>query len=117
MPRGMGGKTAPMALVVAILLILVLIVLGGAIVGLTLTLLGYVVTGLVIGALARLVLPGRVPISLLATVLYGIAGALAGGILADALGLGAVLEFVVAVGVAAALIAVFAGSSRRPALR
>jgi uncharacterized membrane protein YeaQ/YmgE (transglycosylase-associated protein family) len=46
------------------------------------------VGGLVIGALARLVLPGPDPMSWLATLGYGIAGSFLGGILGRMLGLG-----------------------------
>ena len=46
------------------------------------------VGGLVIGLLARLVLPGPDPMSVLATVGYGLAGSLVGGILGRVLGLG-----------------------------
>lgn len=40
-------------------------------------------TGLVVGALARLALPGRDPMSLGQTMLIGIGGSLAAGLLAD----------------------------------
>jgi uncharacterized membrane protein YeaQ/YmgE (transglycosylase-associated protein family) len=39
------------------------------------------VTGLVVGALARLALPGRDPMSLFQTMLIGIAGSLAAGLI------------------------------------
>ena len=44
--------------------------------------------GLIIGALARLVLPGPDPMSWLATIGYGIAGSIIGGIVGRMLGLG-----------------------------
>jgi uncharacterized membrane protein YeaQ/YmgE (transglycosylase-associated protein family) len=40
------------------------------------------VTGLIVGALARLALPGRDPMSLLQTMLVGIAGSFAAGLVA-----------------------------------
>ncbi len=46
------------------------------------------VGGLIVGALARLVLPGPDPMSWLATIGYGIAGSFVGGILGRILGLG-----------------------------
>ena len=46
------------------------------------------VGGLVIGLLARFVLPGPDPMSVLATIGYGLAGSLVGGILGRMLGLG-----------------------------
>lgn len=45
-------------------------------------LIGLLVAGLVIGALARLALPGRDPIGIPATILLGIAGSLLGGVVA-----------------------------------
>ena len=47
--------------------------------------LGLIVIGIVIGVLARLVLPGRQPIGVGLTVLLGIGGALVGGIVASAI--------------------------------
>ena len=44
--------------------------------------------GLIVGALARLVLPGPDPMSWLATLGYGIAGSIIGGIVGRLLGLG-----------------------------
>ena len=46
------------------------------------------VAGLVVGALARLVLPGADPMSWLATLGYGVAGSFIGGIIGRMLGLG-----------------------------
>ena len=54
--------------------------------------LGLIVIGIVIGIIARLVLPGRQRISAGMTVLLGIAGALVGGIIASAIGTGDIFE-------------------------
>ena len=62
-----------MAVVVALLVIVVILLVAGSLVGLAFSLLWLVLTGLIIGALGRLVLPGKHDISLLATVLVGIA--------------------------------------------
>ena len=43
--------------------------------------LGLIVVGLVIGALARLIKPGRQRMSILATLLLGIVGAVIGGVI------------------------------------
>jgi uncharacterized membrane protein YeaQ/YmgE (transglycosylase-associated protein family) len=49
--------------------------------------LGWIVFGLIVGALAKLVMPGRDPGGIIVTMLIGIAGALLGGFLGRALGL------------------------------
>jgi uncharacterized membrane protein YeaQ/YmgE (transglycosylase-associated protein family) len=54
--------------------------------------LGLIIIGIVIGILARLVLPGRQPIGMWMTILLGIAGALVGGIVASAIGEGDIWE-------------------------
>jgi uncharacterized membrane protein YeaQ/YmgE (transglycosylase-associated protein family) len=66
----------------------------------------WLITGLVIGGLARLLVPGRQRIGLGLTLLIGIAGALFGGIVTAAiLGPGhVVITFIVALIVAALLI-------------
>jgi uncharacterized membrane protein YeaQ/YmgE (transglycosylase-associated protein family) len=45
------------------------------------TILGLILVGLVVGALARLAVPGRNPIGLLGTIAVGIAGSLGAGLL------------------------------------
>jgi uncharacterized membrane protein YeaQ/YmgE (transglycosylase-associated protein family) len=54
--------------------------------------LGLIIIGIVIGILARLVLPGRQRIGVGLTVLLGIGGALVGGIVASAIGTGDIWE-------------------------
>lgn len=66
----------------------------------------WLITGLVIGAVAHLLVPGRQRIGVLLTILIGIAGALLGGIITAAL-LGPghlIITFIVALVVAAVLI-------------
>lgn len=46
------------------------------------SILGYILIGLVVGLLARLVVPGRTRIGLLATIVVGVIGAVVGGWLA-----------------------------------
>lgn len=49
--------------------------------------LGWIVFGLIVGALAKLVMPGRDPGGVIVTILLGIVGAVLGGFLGRALGL------------------------------
>jgi uncharacterized membrane protein YeaQ/YmgE (transglycosylase-associated protein family) len=49
--------------------------------------LGWILFGLVVGALAKLIMPGRDPGGIIVTMLLGIAGAVLGGFLGRALGL------------------------------
>ena len=103
-----------MIILIVLLAIILLFVLGIAVLGLVFKLLWLALVGLIIGALARAILPGRQDIGVLATALYGIGGSLLGGVIAHVLGLGTILEFVTAVAVAAGLIA-FLGGRGRPA--
>lgn len=62
--------------------------------------LGWIIIGLLAGAVAKLLMPGRDPGGIIVTILLGIAGALLGGFLATALGLGVggtIWNFVLAV--------------------
>jgi uncharacterized membrane protein YeaQ/YmgE (transglycosylase-associated protein family) len=99
-------------LLLILLVLVVMIVLGIAVLGVVLELLWWVLVGIVIGALARLVLPGIQPIGWLGTIAAGIAGAILGGVLGDALGGNGLLELVLAVALAALLIAAFSGTRR-----
>jgi uncharacterized membrane protein YeaQ/YmgE (transglycosylase-associated protein family) len=94
-----------MVVIVVVLLVVILaLLLMGALIGLAVKLLWWGLIGLVIGALARLVLPGDQPFGIVATMLYGIAGSLLGGILANAFDLNSLIQFLVAIAVAALLI-------------
>ena len=78
--------------------------------------LGLILVGLVIGVLARLIVPGKQRLSLLATLLLGVAGAVIGGFLASLIGAGDIFElnfvgFVLAVVAAVLLIGVAEGVS------
>jgi len=48
--------------------------------------LGWIVFGLIVGAIAKLVMPGRDPGGFIVTILIGIAGALIGGFIGRAAG-------------------------------
>jgi uncharacterized membrane protein YeaQ/YmgE (transglycosylase-associated protein family) len=57
------------------------------------SMLGWIGLGLVVGALAKFVMPGKDPGGLIVTVLIGIAGAVVGGAIGDQLGWGSVTGF------------------------
>jgi uncharacterized membrane protein YeaQ/YmgE (transglycosylase-associated protein family) len=104
------------SIVVILIIIVLVLLLAGSLIGLAFSLLWLAATGLVIGALGRLVLPGRQDISVLATVLVGIAASLLGGILADIFDVGWIIQFLVAVALAAIGITLFASSEQRRAV-
>jgi uncharacterized membrane protein YeaQ/YmgE (transglycosylase-associated protein family) len=73
--------------------------------------IGFLVAGLIIGLLARLILPGRQRIGLLWTLVLGVIGSLIGGTIANALRSGSIWElnfvgFVAAVGASVILLGV-----------
>jgi len=82
--------------------------------------IGFLVFGLVVGALARLIKPGKQNLSLVMTLLLGVAGSLIGGIIASLLGTGNIFELniigaIVAIIAAVLLIGVAEGTSGKKA--
>lgn len=72
--------------------------------------IGFIVAGLIIGLLARLLLPGRQKIGLLWTLVLGVVGSVIGGVIANLIGTGDIWElnvigFIVAVLAAVTLLA------------
>jgi uncharacterized membrane protein YeaQ/YmgE (transglycosylase-associated protein family) len=102
-----------MWLLIVLLAVIALFIVGGFVIGLTLKLLGIAIVGLIVGALARLVLPGPQVLGWLRTVLYGIAGSLIAALTASAFDLGSVVQFLLAVAAAAVLISLFAAAAPR----
>jgi uncharacterized membrane protein YeaQ/YmgE (transglycosylase-associated protein family) len=98
--------------VVVLLVVIVALLLAGALVGLALELLWLALTGLIVGGLGRLVLPGKHGVGLLATVLVGIAASLLGGVLADLFDAGWLVRFLVAVALAAIGITLLSSTER-----
>lgn len=73
--------------------------------------IGFLVFGLVVGAVARLLVPGRQHLSIWMTLLLGVVGSVIGGVVANVLGTGDVFELniigsVVAIAAAAVLITI-----------
>lgn len=102
-----------MTVIVILLVVILVLLLTGSLIGLAFSLLWLTLTGLVVGALGRLVLPGRQDISLLATALIGIAASLLGGILANVFDVGWIIQFLVAVALAALGITLYGSSEYR----
>ncbi len=80
--------------------------------------IGFLVFGLVVGAIARLIKPGKQHLSVLMTLLLGVVGSIIGGIVASALGTGDIFELnilgsIVAIIAAFLLIGVAEGMSRK----
>ena len=72
--------------------------------------LSWIILGLVVGVLAKWIMPGDDPGGIFVTILIGIAGALLGGFLGSAIGVGTVTGFNVpslAIAIAGALLLLF----------
>jgi uncharacterized membrane protein YeaQ/YmgE (transglycosylase-associated protein family) len=54
--------------------------------------IGFIIFGLIVGAVARLIIPGRQDISIVMTLVLGVLGSLIGGVVANALGTGDMWE-------------------------
>lgn len=68
------------------------------------------VIGLIVGGVARLVLPGPHPIGLWRTVLVGVVGAILGGFIADSIGGNLLIAAILATVAAAVLVALLSRS-------
>lgn len=55
--------------------------------------IGFIILGLIAGAIAKLIMPGDDPGGLIVTTLIGIAGAIIGGLIASALNIGELGNF------------------------
>jgi uncharacterized membrane protein YeaQ/YmgE (transglycosylase-associated protein family) len=78
--------------------------------------IGWIVFGLIVGLVAKLVMPGRDPGGVIVTMLLGIVGALVGGFLGRALGLygpGDPAGFIMSVVGAIILLAIYRMTVRR----
>lgn len=84
------------------------------------TLIGGLVAGIIIGPLARLVLPGKQDISLVMTIVLGAVGAIVGGFVYEAFGgedTGGIdwIRLLIQVGVAAVVVLIYGGARKSPA--
>ena len=82
--------------------------------------IGWILFGIVVGALAKLVMPGRDPGGIIVTMLLGIAGALLGGFIGRAMGLygpGEAAGFLMSFLGAVVLLVLYRTMVRRRALR
>ena len=93
--------------ILALLMIIAAVSIGMMIFGLSVSILYNLALGLLIGGLARFVLPGREKIGLLGTALIGTAGGAIGGLLGKTLHVGQFLELGLSVAVAAGLLTAF----------
>lgn len=80
--------------------------------------IGFIVAGLIIGALARLIKPGKQRLGILMTLLLGLVGSVIGGTIANLLGTGDIMElnvlgFILAVVAAILLIGVAEAIAQR----
>jgi len=54
--------------------------------------IGFIVFGLVVGGVARLIVPGKQDLGVLATLVVGVVGSVVGGVAANAIGTGDLFE-------------------------
>lgn len=83
------------------------------------TIIGALVAGIIIGPLARLVMPGKQDIGLGATILAGALGALVGGVIAQLLGVGDTggidwIKLILQIAAAAAAVAGYMAIAKKP---
>ena len=74
--------------------------------------LSWIILGLVVGIIAKLLMPGKDPGGIFMTIILGIAGAIGGGFISSAIGFGKVTGFdfrslVIAVGGAVLLLVIY----------
>jgi uncharacterized membrane protein YeaQ/YmgE (transglycosylase-associated protein family) len=90
-------------------------VAAGTTVGIVVFLVILAVVGLIIGALARFLLPGRDDMSIWKTMAYGVGGAFLGGMVSRLLGISnPILGYAIAIAVAVGLIWFFTRRKKSP---
>ncbi len=110
-----GRREVAIGTFIAIAALVVAVVLGIWFIGLAFQLVVTLVAGLLIGVVARAILPGEQPMGLLATTAAGVAGSMVGGLLARSIfGISGLLgRTAVSVACAVVVIAVFAPQLRQ----
>jgi uncharacterized membrane protein YeaQ/YmgE (transglycosylase-associated protein family) len=78
---------------------------------------GYIIGGLVIGVIARLVKPGADPLGWIMTIILGVLGAVIGGWASTNFGLGGILTWVVAILAAIVLLFIYESVRAKSAKR
>ena len=73
--------------------------------------IGFLVFGLFVGAVARLIKPGRQNLGIVATLALGVVGSLVGGLVASGLGTGTFGELNILGGIVAIVVAVLVGTA------
>ena len=96
-----------------LLIVVFLALFGWAIAGFVWTALWYVLVGIVIGGIARVLVRGTGRYGMGMTIIAGIGGSLLGGLLANVLGTGWFVQFLLAVLAAAVLIAITMSKTKR----
>lgn len=102
------------AILVALLVVFVVLPLLGLALWLVIS---TAVVGLILGALGRLVVPGKQRIGIFVTILIGVAGSFVGSILGHVFGVGGLLTLLLQIGVSAGLVALAASGGRRAITR
>lgn len=97
-------------LIAALVVLLVVLPLAGVALWM---LIGTIVTGLIIGSLGRLIVPGRQPIGLLPTMLLGVVGSLLGSLLSRILDTGGLVTLLLQIAIAAVAVAFYASQGQR----
>ena len=113
-PSRFASVVSTLGIVVILLVVILVLLFAGSVIGLAFSLFWLALTELVIGALGRLVLPGRQDIGLLATALVGIASSCSSAASWPTCStFGSIIQFLVAIAVAAIGIALLASSGNR----
>lgn len=98
---------------IAAVSIVLLMIAAIGLFGVSISIVYSLISGLVVGALARLVLPGEEKIGWLGTALIGMAGAMGGNVIGHALHVGQALQLGISVAVAAGLLTVLGFRANR----